>query len=386
MPLRGRSRRLCLQLHRWLGLALALVLGLSGLTGTLLVLWGPVAHGRPPAVLPDGAPPALASALPWQSVLAQLRQAHGPQASFTFRPPRAAGETLWVFVRGPRWNGTVYFDPTSGRWLTQHAEGERAFGWLLRLHSELGAGETGKAVLAAAALGAGVLTLSGWLLWWPARWRQGLQIKWSAGGTRRLFDLHRVTGAALGGWVLVCVATGAYMAWRPLAGGLTRLAGAAPLAPPAVVPAAPGAPAMPLDAIVERAASVARAQWPGARLGYVQVPAAGQTRPVRIRWRLPDDPHPNGLSSVWLHPRTGAVLAVHRWTALDPGARAYAVVYPLHTGEWGGPPLQAAVGLGGLLLAGYGVTGIWLWLKRRRGRPRGAAGRATEAHRLTAAR
>jgi uncharacterized iron-regulated membrane protein len=69
---------------------------------------------------------------------------------------------------------------------------------------------------------------------------------------------------------------------------------------------------------------------------------------------------------VWLDPRDGAVLAVTRWNALDPGARVVAVVYPLHTGELGGPLLEALVSLNGLALASLGVTGIWLWFKRRR--------------------
>jgi hypothetical protein len=38
------------------------------------------------------------------------------------------------------------------------------------------------------------------------------------------------------------------------------------------------------------------------------------------------------LTSVWLHPLSGEVLAVHRWSALDPGTRAYSFIYPLHIG------------------------------------------------------
>ncbi|WP_210235074.1 FAD-binding oxidoreductase, partial [Mesorhizobium sp. M2D.F.Ca.ET.233.01.1.1] len=36
---------------------------------------------------------------------------------------------------------------------------------------------------------------------------------------------------------------------------------------------------------------------------------------------VPDDPNPNGLTSVWLDPSTGRILAAQRWNALDLGAR-----------------------------------------------------------------
>lgn len=75
-----------------------------------------------------------------------------------------------------------------------------------------------------------------------------------------------------------------------------------------------------------------------------------------------------------MHPQTGAVLAARRWNGLNPGARAFSIVYPLHTGELGGAGLEAAIALGGLTLGGLGISGIWLWWRRRaaRAQPRRA--------------
>ncbi|WP_369073642.1 PepSY domain-containing protein [Phytopseudomonas daroniae] len=75
---------------------------------------------------------------------------------------------------------------------------------------------------------------------------------------------------------------------------------------------------------------------------------------------------PNGLTSVWLHPWSGEVLAIHRWNELDPGARAVAVIYPLHTGALGGTWLEAVMAAGGLALTLLGITGIGLWWRRNR--------------------
>lgn len=84
----------------------------------------------------------------------------------------------------------------------------------------------------------------------------------------------------------------------------------------------------------------------------------------RVCLKTVEDPHPSGLSPVWLDPHTGQVLAVNRLNALDPEVRAVAVVYPLHTGELGDLPLEALVSLNGMALAMLYVAGVWLWWKR----------------------
>ena len=63
------------------------------------------------------------------------------------------------------------------------------------------------------------------------------------------------------------------------------------------------------------------------------------------------------------------MLRADRWDALDPGARANAVIYPLHTGELGGLALETVNALLGLALVALGITGLSLWWLRRRGLP-----------------
>jgi uncharacterized iron-regulated membrane protein len=173
-----------------------------------------------------------------------------------------------------------------------------------------------------------------------------------------------VGGASLGLVIALSVATGAYMAWRPLGGWVTALAGAHPVSAPVLVSKpSPAQPMLPLDALVARA----HAQFPDGAINIVQWPAKADA-PLRVRMRLPDDPHPNGLTSVWLDPYSGNVLAAQRWDQLDPGAKAVSVIYPLHTGELGGPLLMTVLAVGGLGLFGLSVTGIWQWWRRRKGR------------------
>lgn len=352
-------RRTWLWLHRWTGLTLGLLLALAALLGALLTVARPLdqlAHPQLFRAAVDSAPMLL------EPLRQRLSAEFGSQATLTLRPPREAGETLRVHVKSPAWEGALYVDPASGAELGRRGETEGFVNVVFELHSALLLGDTGKAVLAGVSLAYLALLLTGLILWWPrtrAQWRHAFGMKLDKGATRALFDLHRLGGTLLGLVIAVSVATGAWMAWRPLAQWVSGLAGQTAVKPPRV--GKPQGPRQTLDDIVARA----QAQWPGAMVGYVQL-GSGDDRPVRVRFKLADDPHPNGLSSIWLHPVDGRLLLQRRWSELDPGGRATAWIYPLHTGELGGVPHIVVTGVSGLALFGLGVSGLWLWWRRRR--------------------
>lgn len=350
-------KRLWLAAHRWLALSLGTVLLFAALLGVLLTFARPLDQALTPQLFRQAAADAVAPG--WlQGVRERLQLEFGPGTALTFRPPRAPGDTLWVIVRGP-WEGTVYFD-AAGRERGRRGEHEGWFNLLFELHGSLLAGDAGKAVLTAAAGVYAILLLSGLVLWWPRRWPPSFRIASGAGGMRLALDVHRVVGSLAGLAILVPVATGAYMAWSPLRDLVTAVAGEQAYRPPAVRPLPQAAEPASLDTLV----ATARARFPQAMVGYVQVPAK-PAQPVRVRLKLPDEPHPNGLTSVWLHPGSGEVLRAARWDSLDAGARVVNVVYPLHTGELGGMPHLLLNAAAGVLLAGLGATGMWLWWRRR---------------------
>lgn len=351
---RQRLRRVWLKVHRWLGLSLGAVLMVAGLSGSAMLLAEPLDESLNRALfhVPD------ASRVDYGAVVARLRADLGPDADLTLRPPRDARESFQAYVRGD-WKGTVYLHPASGEILGHRGEAEGMMGVLFALHSTLFAGEAGKVVLTVAAFAYLLMLASGFYLWWPTRWRYALAIRWSAAGRLALFDWHRVTGAVLGVFVCLTVLSGAYMAWPPLAGMLNTLGDTAPLAPPRVS----GGPAR--AEIVEQAVVRARTSFPEATVGYVHIPAE-PSLPIRVRLRLPDDPHPNGLTSVWIHPDSATLLRADRWSGLGPGTRAYSYVYPFHTGALWGPVWTGLTFLFGTALTAYGLTGLMLWWRRRR--------------------
>ncbi|HEY1129937.1 MAG TPA: PepSY domain-containing protein [Roseateles sp.] len=352
-------RRFWLKLHRWLALALALPLLVVALLGSSLVVLKPLDRWLNAELFSVPAGAAAPDLL--ERTRQILRAEFGPGASFVLRPPREPGESLRATVRGTPWEGFVHFDPRDGRELGRRGEREGAFNFVFELHSSLLMNETGKPLLAVLALAYAVLLVGGLVLWWPKRWKQGFALVLDRGLLRGLFDLHRTGGAVLGLLIAVPVFSGAYMAWKPIPQAVTSIAGQVPLAPPNVSAGEGARPPVALDMLV----ATARARFDGAPAGYIAVPAVG-AKPVRVRLILADDPHPNGLTSVWMHPLTGALLRVDRWNELDAGARANSVIYPLHTGELGGLALEVVNALLGLALVLLGVAGLWLWWLRRR--------------------
>jgi uncharacterized iron-regulated membrane protein len=355
-----RLRHLWLTAHRWFALSLGWVLAIMGITGALLVIGRPIDE-RLHAELFKATAHEHASVVPLEVIRQRFAAEFGNHATLSFRPPRAADESLRLTVHG-KWDGTVYLDPFTGDELGRRGEMQGAINVLFKLHSSLWMGATGKALLAFVALLYLLLLVSGLVLWWPRSGRPNYRIELRKGLSRALYDLHRVGGASIGLVIALSVATGAYMAWRPLGGFVTTLSGMRPThAPVLPVTSLPPRTMLPLDTLLAQA----QAQFPDATIGVAQLPAKPGV-PLRVRLKLRDDPHPNGLSSVWLDPFTGKVLAVQRWNALDPGARAVAVIYPLHTGELGGPLLEGMLAICGLLLSAMAVTGIWQWWRRRK--------------------
>ncbi|MFN4360814.1 MAG: PepSY-associated TM helix domain-containing protein [Hylemonella sp.] len=352
-----RLRRIWLQAHTWLALSLGWLLALNALLGALLTVAKPLDQRFNAHLFVQ---PTLATAQPsasLESLRLRLAQELGPEANFTFRPPRTTGESLRVHVSGA-WDGVVYFDHT-GRELGRRGETEGLHNLIFELHSTVMLGDAGRALLAFVALSYLLLLLSGLVLWWPQRWPPNLKIRLRRGWHPALYDLHRTAGAVLGLLIAVSVATGAYMAWPPLRAAVSSLAGETQVKAPPVPQDSLQLPRRPLDELV----SIAQTRFPGAMVGYVQAPA-GEGKAVRVRFKVDDDSHPNGLSSVWLDPHTGEILSTYRWNELDTGSRIITVVYPLHTGELGGTPLTVLVGVGGLVLAGLGISGLWLWTRR----------------------
>jgi uncharacterized iron-regulated membrane protein len=86
---------------------------------------------------------------------------------------------------------------------------------LVKLHTDLLAGSTGRTVNGIGALCLLLLCLTGAFIWWPGvpNWRRSLTVNWTAHFARINWDVHSALGFWCFGFLVVWAATGVYFAF-----------------------------------------------------------------------------------------------------------------------------------------------------------------------------
>lgn len=198
-------RRVLVRLHRWAGIALAFYVTLICLTGSVLVyrpelyrLFEPQPHEVPVGTR------QLSNAELLEAAGRAFPERRPIEVWRADRPDHAA--TIDFEHRGGRSNHL--FDPYTGRPVGPALPlGFCATTFLLRLHTELAGGETGRLANGAFALGLVFLALTGVLAWRPRRARE------RAGGLRRL---HLTAGIWSAIFVLMWGITGFHLVFPDL--------------------------------------------------------------------------------------------------------------------------------------------------------------------------
>lgn len=363
-----RFRRLCVQVHRWVGLVLALVLVATSVSGSLLVFRHEIDRALHPDLLRVAPPEAGAAERLGLDALVEAAERRFPAERVRIlRWPRAADEPVELYLTPS--DRRVYVDPYRAAVLGSRGATDHLTGWLFELHSKLLGGETGERVVGVVGLLLIALGLTGLAAWWPGRRKVRLALTVARGRSlrRTLYDLHRAGGFYTSLFLLLAASTGAGLVFYQAAGALLNgfdPAFAERPPPPRSAPL-PGAAPVPLEAAV----ATARAALPGAEVTFV-TPAAGDAAPVTVRMRTPGKWHPNGRSYVYVDAYRGAVLRVDDAREATAGTRALQALYPLHIGSVGGVPLRAVYVLFGLAPALLAATGTALWWMRRRPGPR----------------
>lgn len=359
-------RRLISWLHRYVGLAAAVVLVMSGITGALITFDGEIDRATHPELRRVEPRPAGAGA---DTLAASARQAwsRDPVRMLVF--PESPGDAVEVWYRGSGMR--AYLDPYDGHVLGLRDTHDSLMGILVDLHTNLLAGETGRAVIGWFGLAAVLLVVLGIWLWWPrrGRWRQALTVKWEAGAARVWLDVHKVAGVVTGVFLVVIAATGAALALpnvvtEPVLVALTG-AGAKQAAPASASRAGlPGS----LDTMVQRAG----AAFPEGRVTRLMLPASPKGA-VTVRMRLPGEIHQLGRTFVHFDRYDGTLLRADNVLESNLATRINAWFYPLHTGVYGGTATRVLNVLFGLSLALISVSGGWMWIRNRIAKKRAAA-------------
>ncbi|HEY0230391.1 MAG TPA: PepSY-associated TM helix domain-containing protein [Dokdonella sp.] len=358
-------KRVLFRLHWICGLTAGLVLAVTGFTGGLLGFEEPLLRLLNPQLHIEA---AARSALTPDRWVAAARAA---QPQLQPRSVAWSGDDTAVAVRmarGKERGSDVLIDPYTGQVLGE-SRGEAFFQTVEQLHRTLAAGPVGKQIVGASTALLIVLILSGLYLRWPRRARSAaawFRVDFRLKGRPFWWQLHAVAGTCLLFFYLLSALTGLWWSYDFYRNAVNGLAG---VTTPLRRPQPPGgdtdAPLLPLDGA-----------WTSFRLA---VPAASQATialtskpatPIEIRYLTTASPHPRAFDTRKFDAASGAEIEHELYAELPRGRRFVSSIYPLHSGSLAGWPGRIVMAVAALLLPTFALTGLWLWLLRRRNEAR----------------
>ena len=377
------ARTILFQIHWFLGITAGLVLAMMGVTGALMSFEDELITALNPGIVtvtPSDAAPLSAPAL-----IERFRQQQ-PGARINRLvverdPTRAAA--VGYTVAGSKQRHRTFLDPATGAILGE-PRGTRVFGVIEDLHRWLalpGHGNgLGRQITGIAALSLIYFALSGLYLRWPRRpldWRNWLVLDWRMTGR----NLYRALHAVVGGWVLifylVSAGTGLWWSYGWYRSGVPYLLS---------VERGPegrgggGGPRGGKEAAVDwpRAWAHFAAATRGRAYDSVTASARDGTT-VQFRALLPNARHDRVSDDLSIDSRTGAIVSDLRYADRPLGTDITASVLEIHRGAYFGIVGRVAMMLASLTMPLFTITGLLLYIDRRR-RKRALAAVPTPGH------
>ncbi len=357
-----KIRDLTFTLHRYLGLAVGLVLIIVGLTGSLLVFEKEIdqffvaqkfGHITPQQVLlsPESVVNTVKAAYASRTDL-KLDRLYLPEVpTAPYKVELSDSKDVWT---------ELLVNPYTGVIMGERYWNNMWVGVTFQIHYALMVGDTGTKLVGIVAFILLILSITGFILW-PG-WRKliaGFKIKWNAHPKRVNFDLHKVAGIIAAIFLALTAFTGFcwnfYDFTEPIIYAVTfTKKPQAPVSKPIFSK-------LPLK--LTEQLKIADAALPGAAIKSIYFPKLPKDA-LRIRFQLPQENLESGMSSVYLNQYTGEVLRVDNSLKSPLGDRVLNSFSPLHNGTFGGLPtriLYVFVGLAPLILF---ITGFVMWRYR----------------------
>lgn len=351
-----RLRRLWFQLHKWIGLTLAVLIIPVSLTGSALVWHDWLDETLNPERVVE-APPALT---PAAYAVAAAKLAGPGERVLSIGFPHEKGTVVATLARpAPPGGGrpvrtTLYLHPSDARLLDKSASNEGAVHVLHVLHGSLMVPGVGRQIVGWIGVAMLLSSLTGLWLWWPLKGGFKRGLRWRR-QPETSGNLHHQGGFWIALPLAVLSFTGAWISF------------------PAFFAYLSGDPAGPSPA--ERIRRMAAAPMAETRLGPDAALAAARPladgRLVTVTW-------PTETEGKWKlsFARTGGNAEVQVEDATQaltppkpPQAETTArLMRRIHDGTGMGTVWQVVIFVGGIIPALLAVTGILMWLTARRRR------------------
>jgi uncharacterized iron-regulated membrane protein len=197
--------------HLWSGIGVGLYVFIISLTGSVLVYRNELYRAATPqAILSHGSGPRLTD----DELTATAARMYPGYAVVSLSRAQNPDQAVDVSLRRGEETKRRLFDPHSGADLGDTVPiGMRAVSWLLDLHDNLLAGESGRKVNGVGAFVVILLATTGFVIWWPGikTWRRSLSVHRGVGWQRMTWHVHSMIGFWSLGFTLVFGWSGAYL-------------------------------------------------------------------------------------------------------------------------------------------------------------------------------
>ena len=361
-------------LHLWLGISSGLVVLIVALTGSLLVFedeLDPLFHPSFFYVTaPAGARPLSVDAL------AQTVQAQYPDYKlYDIDIEQEAGRSMVFTLRKSKTDGLdVAVNQYTGDIIEGVKEQRRFFYVVLQLHRYLCMGTTGKVITGISCSIFLILVLTGLVLWWPKRntRRQRMQVKWNASWKRLNWDLHAILGFYVHIVIFVIALMGLTWSYEWVNNLIFLTFDGKPykkMTAPKVTPAKVANTAY-LDQVLATTDSLFAYHGP-IKIRFSEK----KNEAVTVSRQNTDAAVSNITSFAYFEQGSGRLVKVRPYEKESRGMKARRLVYPIHTGSLLGWPTKIIALIAALVAASLPVTGLCIWLNRKKKKKPSKAGK-----------
>lgn len=355
--------------HLWVGLTVGMILVLTSLTGSAIVFYRFLEEQIYSDVMLVEEAPKWSISLLEALESAEIR--HPDKTILAVLPPRHENATYLAY----RWHETapgefaysyLSIDPRTGEILAEHEFGKTVMTFLYMLHYTLTLGPVGALIVGLIGLFFIVSMLVGLYLWWPkaGKWKQALWFKKNAKSHRRNFDIHRVFGFYPIIIMLTIAFSGVYMIFPDqVKWGVTFFSELeSDIEHETKVEAKKGDEPIAYEEALDKAQLI----FPDLDVVKFDRPH-DEHHPIMVSFADPEQPMTSyGYNQVFIEPYTGEILYVKRWSDSTSGDAFLAWQYPLHNGEAFGLVGRWIILISGFIPPILYVTGLLMWLKRRK--------------------
>ena len=368
-----RARSKWFTVHRWLGIGLGVWFALVGLSGAILVFEDPVDAWLNPHLLTTIQRGSYLSA---QTIVELAESAYPLGLVEKIRFPAAQGQVYRLTMRvKPRRVGAqrieAMFDPVTGTFLGARSleslglAAPDCLRTLYEFHRNVLLGSAGSNIVGIAGLLLLTSAITGFVLALPrtrTALRRIVSINPRTSATRIAYDFHRSTGIVFAITLLLATLTGATLVYVNYVRDLVSVFSKVAPFPTVPWPAHGASEPMQLDRVI---AEVGR-RFPEHTLLEVHG-SPRQTAGHLYYLKRAGDVHRLGDTIAWINPLSGEMMIERSPRTRTAGEGFMHWLFPLHSGTAFGMPGQIAMSMTGIVPMLLVFTGLWVWLRKRRG-------------------